>query len=137
MYQVHSLLEERQHLMPYTIVIDATVQDALELMATHHISSLPVMDRDRLAGIVSERDYVRKLAPKRVAPWDTGVREIMTTEVLSITPETPIEDCMALMSKNHIRHLPVLEEGSLVAMVSVSDIVTALCSARFSITERG
>ncbi len=127
---IRDLLARRDDTTLHTIGRGDTVQEALEKMAEHRISSLPVLDGDTLAGIVSERDYVRKLVPRRIAPWDAGVEEIMTAEVLTIAPDTSLEECMRLMSEKRIRHLPVMEGGSLIGMISISDVVTAMRPAR-------
>ncbi|MGH8769955.1 MAG: CBS domain-containing protein [Burkholderiales bacterium] len=109
-----------------TIAENASVQDALELMARHKISALPVINGVLLTGIVSERDYIRKAVPKRVAPWDVMVRDIMTREVISVSRSDPISACMDLMCTNHIRHLPVMHAEQLIGMLSITDVLRAL-----------
>jgi CBS domain-containing protein len=114
----------------FTIVPEATVQDALEVMATKRISSLPVTRGADLVGILSERDYIRQSVPKRVAPWDILVKDIMTADVISVSSNTTIRECMELMSRHRFRHLPVVDGKTLVGMLSISDIVRALRPAR-------
>jgi CBS domain-containing protein len=110
----------------HTITADASVQAAIQVMSSRRISALPVMDGERLIGIVSERDYVRKVASQRIPAWSVQVGEIMTPDVITVTPDDSISHCMKLMSANRIRHLPVLAEGRLAAMVSITDVVRAL-----------
>lgn len=124
----HLLDSKRDYLI--TVGPEQTVQDALELMAAHRISSLPVTEGERLLGIVSERDYVWKAVPRRLAPWDLNVCEIMTEEVVCVTRGDSIEHCMDLMSGRSFRHLPVVEDGKLLGIVSITDVVRALCAFR-------
>jgi CBS domain-containing protein len=114
----------------FTIPPDSTVQAALEIMAAQRISSLPVTRGAELAGILSERDYIRQSVPRRLAPWDVFVSDIMTEEVICVTSETTIRECMELMSSHRFRHLPVVDGKRLVGMISISDIVRALQTAR-------
>jgi len=110
----------------FTVSPEATVQQALEIMVAKRISCLPVTRGGDLAGILSERDYIRKAVPKRVAPWDVLVRDIMTEKVICVTPVDTIRECMELMCGNRIRHLPVVDGKTLVGILSISDIVRAL-----------
>jgi CBS domain-containing protein len=114
----------------FTIGPEATVQEALEIMVMHRISSLPVTVAGDLIGIVSERDYIRKAVPKRIVPWDIRVQEIMTAGVICVTRDDTIQECMERMSTNRFRHLPVVDGKTLVGMLSISDIVRALRPAR-------
>lgn len=115
----------------FTTTPDNTVQEAIELMAEKNFGALPVMVDDKMVGIISERDYIRKAAPKRLLPWELRVNELMTTDVLSVTSNESINDCLKTMSSKHIRHLPVVEEDHLVGFISITDVVSALRSARF------
>lgn len=110
----------------FTTTPDTTVQDALETMVSKGISSLPVLVARELVGIVSERDYIRKAVPKRIVPWELKVRDIMTSDVVSVTPDNTVRECMELMSSKRIRHLPVVEGKTLIGMLSITDIVRAL-----------
>jgi CBS domain-containing protein len=102
---------------------ETTVFEALQLMAQKNIGCLLVLSDGQLEGIFSERDYARKIILKGRSSKETPVGEIMTSPVFSVVPEQTIRDCMALMSERHIRHLPVLERGRVVGMVSISDVV--------------
>jgi CBS domain-containing protein len=106
---------------------ETTLLRALEIMADKNIGSVLVLDAQRvLAGIFSERDFVRKIIIKGRAMETTAVKEIMTSRVLYVTPETTIADCMSLMTEKRIRHLPVLEGGKAIGVVSIGDIVKEL-----------
>ncbi|MDJ0938539.1 MAG: CBS domain-containing protein [Woeseiaceae bacterium] len=105
---------------------DASVFDAIKLMGDREIGSLVVMQGDTLAGIVTERDYARKVILKGRASDSTPVAEIMTVDVLTTAPETTVDECMQLMTDRKCRHLPVVEGGKVVAMISIGDIVQAI-----------
>ena len=104
----------------------ATVLDALELMARKNVGALLVTEGDRVVGIFSERDYARKVRLEGRSSLNTFVREIMTEQVLFVQPEQTIEECMALMTEAHVRHLPVLDGTKLVGVISIGDAVKAL-----------
>ena len=128
---VGDLLEKKRRKV-FTIKRDDTVQDALEIMAREKVSSLPVVDDEGLLiGIISERDYIRKAVPERKAPWEIYVRDLMTEKILSITKSDSLKECMKIMSSNRIRHLPVMEESKMLGILSITDVVSALRSARF------
>ncbi len=105
-----------------------TVYDAITLMAEKNIGALTVVEGEQLTGIISERDYARKVILKGKSSKETRVKEIMSTAVVTVRPEHSIEECMALMTLKHIRHLPVLHEGKLVGMISIGDVVKAIIS---------
>ena len=109
---------------------DSTVYDALKLMAEKNIGAVLVLDGERPVGILSERDYARQVILKGKTSKDTPVREIMTSKVVFVRPEQSIEECMALMTDKRIRHLPVIEEGKLIGVVSIGDIVKAVISEK-------
>ncbi len=100
-----------------------TVLDAIKLMATENIGAAIVMNGDKLVGIFSERDYARKVVLMGRSSETTLVDEIMTANVICVSPRTKSRDCMALMSEKNIRHLPVVDNGRVIGMVSVRDIV--------------
>ena len=103
---------------------DATVLHALEVMAENDVGALLVLDGERLAGVFSERDYARKVILQGKSSKELKVREIMTDKVFYVTPETSIEQCMAIMTDKHIRHLPILENGEKVlGVISIGDVV--------------
>ena len=107
-----------------TVDPDSTVLHALEIMAENDVGALLVLDGERLAGVFSERDYARKVILQGKSSKELKVREIMTDKVFYVTPETSIEQCMAIMTDKHIRHLPVLENGEKVlGVISIGDVV--------------
>lgn len=112
----------------WSVAPDATVYAALELMAERGIGALPVMEDDALVGILSERDYARKVILFERESKDTRVREIMTHKVYTVTPQDTVAECMALMTELRVRHLPVLEEGRVVGVISIGDVVLAVIS---------
>ena len=116
----------------WSVTPEATVYEAIGILAEKNIGALPVVDGGRLVGIFSERDYTRKVALEGRSSRDTRVREIVSAPVISITPEHSIEDAMRLMSEKHIRHLPVLEGDKMVGMISIGDLVTWIISAQNS-----
>ena len=110
----------------YSIAPDAPVIDAIRLMAEKFIGALLVMDGPRLVGIVSERDYARKVVLQGHSSRETPVRAIMTSPVVGVSPDDSAERCMQLVTDRRIRHLPVLEGESVVGVVSIGDLVKAV-----------
>jgi CBS domain-containing protein len=104
----------------------ATVFEALQRMAEHNIGALLVMNGDRLAGIFSERDYARKVVLRGLTSKDTTVGDLMTGKVITVGPEWTADQCMALMTEHHIRHLPVLEADRVLGVISIGDAVKAV-----------
>jgi CBS domain-containing protein len=104
----------------------ALVYDAMKLMADKEVGALLVMENATLAGIISERDYARKIILQGRSSLTTEVREIMTARVVCAEPERSIEECMALMTDKRIRHLPVVEAGQLCGVISIGDLVKAI-----------
>ena len=102
---------------------DAPVYDAIRLMGERGVGALLVMEGPKLVGILSERDYARKIALQGRSSKDTRVKDIMTRDVLYVTPQTTTSQCMALMSEKKIRHLPVLDGNTVVGMISIRDIL--------------
>jgi CBS domain-containing protein len=107
----------------HSIAPGATVFEAIQTMADRNIGALLVMDGDRLLGIISERDYTRKIALKGKQSKQTPVSEIMFAPVISATEESSVEECMRLMTEHRIRHLPILEMGKVVGVVSIGDLI--------------
>ncbi|HSC29367.1 MAG TPA: CBS domain-containing protein [Vicinamibacterales bacterium] len=110
----------------YCVRPDDTVFDALRLMAEKNIGAVVVLEDQRIAGILSERDYARKVILVGKTSKATLVSEIMTTKVIYVVPDWTAEQCMALMTEKQIRHLPVVEEGRLIGVVSIGDAVRAV-----------
>lgn len=123
---VKDMLDQKGH-TAWTIGPDAKVFEALELMAKKGIGALIVVDKDEeIVGILSERDYARKIILMGRQSQDTPVRDIMTREVYGVHMETTAEECMALMTDKHFRHLPVCKDGKLSGVVSIGDVVKAI-----------
>ena len=118
---------EAWHIAP-----QATVYEALQLMSEKEIGSILVLEEGEVVGIFTERDYARKLILKGKFSKDTAVRELMTQEVLYVEPQNTIEDCMVLMTKNRVRHLPVMDNGKLAGIVSLGDMVKHIISEQES-----
>ena len=106
-----------------TIGPDARVFEAIKLMAEENIGALPVVDKETLVGIVSERDYARKVILMGRSSHDTSVKDIMTERPTCVQPSNTVEECMALMTEKHVRHLPVIENGKLIGVLSIGDLV--------------
>ena len=112
----------------WTIAADASVYEALLEMADKNVGALMVVEGGQLLGVFSERDYARKVILHGKASKDTLVSEIMSPEVISVSPEQTIGACMELMTHRRVRHLPVLEEGRLIGVISMGDVVKAIIS---------
>ena len=112
----------------WSIDLNASVFDALKLMAAKEIGALMVVDGGQLVGVVSERDYARKVVLHGKSSKDTPVREIMTQKVLYVRPEQTVEECMALMTDKHVRHMPVIDGERMIGVVSIGDIVKSVIS---------
>lgn len=121
---VRQLLNDKGHQV-YSVGPQAPVLDAIRLMAEHHIGALLVMKGDTLAGIVSERDYAIKVILPGRAASSTPVRDIMSSPVLTVSPDTTVQQCMQLVTDRRVRHLPVVEGGRVVGMISIGDLVKA------------
>jgi CBS domain-containing protein len=125
---VKSLLRKKGPAV-WSISPEASVYEAIEQMSERHVGALVVLTAGHLAGIVSERDYARKVILKGRHSHDTRVREIMSTPVLFVTPETAIDECMRMMTARRVRHLPVLEGERVVGMLSMGDVVNWLLTS--------
>jgi CBS domain-containing protein len=129
MYTVRHLLQEKGSQI-WSIAPQATVFQALELMATKNIGAVLVIENEKVVGMITERDYARKLVLKGRGSRTTTVGELMTRDVLYVGPDDTIEGCMAIMTDKRFRHLPVMENGKLTGIVSIGDVVKAIISDR-------
>ena len=127
MKTVRDLLEGKTTRL-LSISPDASVFEALQLMAAKDVGALVVLEGERLAGIFSERDYARKVVLVGKFSKETAVREIMTPKVLCVRPDQTVDQCMALMTEHRIRHLPVLDGSKIVGVISIGDVVKELLS---------
>jgi len=125
MNQVSNLLRIKGNDV-FTVGPDISVVDALELMAEKKIGAVIVLEDQSIVGIFSERDFARKVAQNKDLGLDVSVRELMTPGVFFISPELTDDECMAIMTKQRIRHLPVLKNGQLIGLISIGDVVKSL-----------
>ncbi len=120
----------------YSISPDTTVFDALKILDENNVGALVVIEKEKVVGIFSERDYARKIILKGRSSIDTKVSELMTKEVITVAPTDPIDKCMTLMSENRIRHLPVIDDGKLDGLISSGDLLTHIIKhQKFQIRE--
>ncbi|MDH3610069.1 MAG: CBS domain-containing protein [Gammaproteobacteria bacterium] len=115
---------------------NSSVFDAIKSMANHHIGSLIVMQNGRLVGIITERDYSRNVVLKGKSSVNTAVKDIMTKNVLCTKPEQTVEEAMALMTDKRVRHLPVIENGNVLGIISIGDLVKTIISEQKHIIEQ-
>ena len=127
MKTIKELLQKKGDMI-WSVEPDMTVYDALKLMSDANIGAVLVMESGKIAGILSERDYARKIIIKGKTSKETLVREIMTEKVYYITPEVSVENAMAIMSDKHIRHLPVIENEKVMGVISIGDVVKTVIS---------
>lgn len=122
------ILDSKPDHTVYTITPSDSVFDAVKLMADKSIGALVVMDGGKVVGMITERDYARKIALMSRASKDTAVRDIMTTSVMYVLPSQTSEECMALMTEHRLRHLPVIDQGNLIGLISIGDLVKDIIS---------
>ena len=122
------ILKSKPHQTIFTVTPTASVFDAVKLMAIKDVGALLVMEGEHVAGIFTERDYARKIALMSRSSRDTVVREVMTAAVMYVRPDQTSEECMALMTENRIRHLPVMDGDRLFGLVSIGDLVKDIIS---------
>ena len=130
------ILKSKADSTVHTIAPGDSVFDAVRLMAAKGIGALLVMEGERIVGIVTERDYARKIILMGRASKDTPVSDIMTTAVMYVRPDHTNEECMALMTENRLRHLPVLDNGRLVGLISIGDLVKDIISEQRFLIEQ-
>ncbi len=128
MKTIAELLKTKADAYIYTIPPHATVLEAITLMADKGIGALVVTEAETVVGIISERDYARKVVLMERSSYDTEVSAIMSHEVITVTPDQSNEHCMELMTERRLRHLPVIEDGQLVGLVSIGDLVKDIIS---------
>ena len=119
-----------------SVTPETTVFDTIKLMAHKNIGAVLVMAGDQLMGIVTERDYTRKIALQGRASKDTLVRDIISQNVITVTPNDSVDECMKLMTENRIRHLPVLDQGKVVGIISIGDLVNWIISTQHATIEQ-
>jgi CBS domain-containing protein len=125
MLTVRHLLEKKSRTLR-AIAPDAPVLDAIRSMAEHHVGALLVMQNQELLGIVSERDYARKVILLGRSSAHTAVREIMTSPVITVSPLSTLDECMRVVTEQRVRYLPVIENGRAIGVVSIGDLIKAV-----------
>ncbi|HPC03797.1 MAG TPA: CBS domain-containing protein [Syntrophales bacterium] len=120
----------------HSISADATVYEALKLMSEKEIGALVVTEGEKVVGILSERDYARKIILKGKASKDTLVREVMSSHLIQVRPENTVEECMIVMTGKHVRHLPVFEQEKFVGIISIGDVVKSIISRQELLIEQ-
>jgi CBS domain-containing protein len=126
---IHEILDHKGNAV-WTVSPDNTVFEAIQLMSEKNVGALLVTEHGKLIGIVSERDYTRKVALKGRTSKDLRVRDIISEKVMSVTPQNTVEECMRLMTENRVRHLPVLDGEKIIGVVSIGDLVNWIISTQ-------
>jgi CBS domain-containing protein len=134
-YPISSILHQKTSAL-WSVGQQATVFDAIKLMAEKNIGALPVVSGGTLAGIFTERDYTRKIALHGKSSKDTQVWEIISKNVICVTPDESVEACMKLMTENRVRHLPVVQNRELIGIISIGDLVNWIISAQNATIEQ-
>jgi CBS domain-containing protein len=134
MKTVKEILQQKGHVI-FSVPPRESVYNALEVMADRDVGALLVIENEKPVGILSERDYARRIILKGKDSKTTTVAELMTKHVLYVSPERTVEDCMVIMTSRHIRHLPVIENGNLTGMISSTDVLRAVISDQKSTIE--
>ncbi|MCS6908349.1 MAG: CBS domain-containing protein [Anaerolineales bacterium] len=132
MNTVKALLESIGKRPHHSVAANATVLDALRVMAEANVGAVMVIEDDKVVGIFTERDYARKGELQGRCAKDTPIREVMVQKMVTVTPETTVDQCMALMKQFHIRHLPVVENNQMVGLISLRDVMEAAIRSRES-----
>ncbi len=129
MTNVRNILQMKGNVV-WTVPPNTTVLGALTLMAEKNVGALVVTLEEKVLGIISERDYARKVALRGKSSRDTSVREIMTSDPVCVSPDQSIEECMEIMNNRHVRHLPVLENNRLAGMITIRDAIKAVIAEK-------
>jgi CBS domain-containing protein len=136
MKKVAQILRSKSDPSIHTIVPTASMFDALMLMAEKNIGALLIMEGETIVGMLSERDYARKIVLMGRSSKETPVRDVMTCPVLYVGPQQSTEECMALMTEKRLRHLPVLDDGKLIGLISIGDLVKDIISEQNFVIEQ-
>ncbi|MND98594.1 Inosine-5'-monophosphate dehydrogenase [compost metagenome] len=136
MKTVAQLLAQKPDKLVHTVSPETTVLDALRLMSKQNIGAVPVLHNNELVGIVSERDYARKIVLKGRSSFATSVCSIMTEAVIIILPVQTVRDCMALMTEHRLRHLPVMHNGQLVGLLSIGDLIKEIIAEQAALIHK-
>jgi CBS domain-containing protein len=136
MKRVAQILRSKSDQAVYTVAPTVSVFDALKLMAEKNIGALLIVEGETIVGMLSERDYARKVILMGRSSKDTPIRDIMTSPVLYVSPRQSTEECMALMTESRLRHLPVLDDGELVGLISIGDLVKDIISEQSFVIEQ-
>ena len=134
MGKVRNILQSKNEVI-FTVLPDTTVYRAIELMCQKNIAAIIIEENGKLSGIFTERDYARKVVLKGKSSKATLIRELMTLDPFTVTPESTIEECMGLMNDKRIRHLPVVENGKLLGVISVGDLIRFIIEEQRTIIE--
>jgi CBS domain-containing protein len=125
MLHVKHLLARKGHEV-WSVDVDEPVLEAIQIMADHHVGALPVLRNEELVGVVSERDYARKVILLGRSSAETPVWQIMSSPAVTVTPEHTVKECMQIVTERRIRHLPVVDDGRMVGVISIGDLVRAV-----------
>jgi CBS domain-containing protein len=136
MKKVAQILQSKSDPTVHTVVPTASVFDALKLMAEKNIGALLIMEGETIVGMLSERDYARKIVLMGRSSKETPVRDVMTRPVLYVGPQQSTEECMALMTEKRLRHLPILDDGKLIGLISIGDLVKDIISEQNFVIEQ-
>jgi len=126
---IRDILKKKGHEV-WSITPESTVYRAIEVMADKHVGALVVIDGDKVVGIISERDYARRVILSGRSSKETRVEEIMASPVIFVEPNHAVDECMRIMTNNHIRHLPVIQQEKVIGIVSIGDLVNWIISAQ-------